>query len=313
VYDYDNESPINGPDDYPTYLGAQDECLEGSGFPDKPLPIRNIDFQNGGIDIICADSIDDRGDINMNGIPYEIGDAVMFTNFFIEGLSAFGDHIDASVAASDCNADGIPLSVADLVYLIRVVVGDAQPYDKPNPEAATYVHDLESGILSVDADMGAAYMVVSGDANPRLLADNMEMKFRFDGTNTHILVYSLEAGGSFNGEFLAVNGDLVSIEMATYDGAPVAAKAVPASYSLAQNYPNPFNPTTTISFQLKQGGEWTINVFNVTGQLVDEISGYDEAGQVDVVWDASDLASGIYFYKLEAGTFAATKKAVLLK
>ena len=44
-----------------------------------------------------------------------------------------------------------------------------------------------------------------------------------------------------------------------------------------------------------------------------KISGYDEAGRVDVVWDASELASGIYFYKLDVGTFSATKKAVLLK
>jgi len=313
VFDFDNANPISGPDDFPTYLGAQDACLDGSGFPDKPVPIRNIDFQNGGIDIICADSIDARGDINLNGLPYEIADAVMFTNFFIQGLSAFGTHVDGSVAASDTNADGIPLSVADLVYLIRVVVGDAQPFPKVNPEAATYVHDLESGVLSVDTDMGAAYLVVSGDVIPSLLADNMEMAYRFDGVNTNVLVYSIEAGGAFNGDFLAVHGDIVSIEMATYDGTPVAAKAVPANYSLAQNYPNPFNPTTTVSFQLKQSGDWTISVFNVTGQLVNEISGYDEAGQVDVVWDASELASGIYFYKLDVGTFSATKKAVLLK
>jgi len=161
--------------------------------------------------------------------------------------------------------------------------------------------------------MGAAFLVVSGDAIPSLLVDNMEMAYRFDGVNTNVLVYSIEAGGAFNGDFLAVHGDIVSIEMATYDGAPVAAKAVPANYSLAQNYPNPFNPTTTVSFQLKQSGDWTISVFNVTGQLVNEISGYDEAGQVDVVWDASELASGIYFYKLDVGIFSATKKAVLLK
>jgi hypothetical protein len=313
VYDFEG-FPISGEDNFPTYLGAQAECLvDVWDNEDKPPPIRNIDYQNGGIDIVCADSIDARGDINVNGLGYEIADAVMFTNYFVNGLSAFGNHVDASVAASDANADGIALSVADLVYLIRVIVGDADAYPKVNPEAATYVHDMETGVLSVDADMGAAALTVAGDATPILLSDNMEMQYRFDGTNTNVIVYSFAGGQSFNGEFLAVQGEIINIEMATYDGAPVAAKAVPANYSLAQNYPNPFNPTTTFSFQLKQAGEWRINVFNVTGQLVEEISGYDEAGQVDVMWDASDKASGIYFYKLEAGTFTATKKAVLLK
>lgn len=88
---------------------------------------------------------------------------------------------------------------------------------------------------------------------------------------------------------------------------------LPTSYSLAQNYPNPFNPTATIPFSLKEGGEWKVTIYNVTGQVVEEIRGYAEAGHVDVEWDASELASGIYFYKLEAGSFKATKKAVLLK
>jgi len=314
VYDYDNAAPISGPDDSPTFLGAQDECFEGTGFPDKPLPIRNIDFQNGGIDIICADSIDARGDINMNGLPYEIADAVMFTNYFINGLAAFGTHVDGSVAASDTDANGIPLSVADLVYLIRVVVGDAQPFPKLDPEAATYAHDLETGALSVDTDMGAAFLVVSGDVVPSLLADNMEMAYRFDGVNTNVLVYSIEAGGAFNGDFIVVDGDIVSIEMATYDGAPVAAKAVPADYSLAQNYPNPFNPTTEITFSIPRASEVKLEVFNVRGRRIDVmVDSWREAGTYSLIWDGGDFASGVYFCRLTTSGFVDTKKMVLLK
>ena len=53
--------------------------MEGGG-DGKPKPIRCVDFTNGGIDIICADSIDARGDINLNGLAYEVADAVMFSN-----------------------------------------------------------------------------------------------------------------------------------------------------------------------------------------------------------------------------------------
>ena len=76
---------------------------------------------------------------------------------------------------------------------------------------------------------------------------------------------------------------------------------VPDSYHLAQNYPNPFNPSTMISWQSPFGGQQTIKVYDVLGNevatLVDE---YREAGRYEVKFDASRLASGIYFYKLKA-------------
>jgi len=107
VYDYDNPNPINSLDvEFPTYLGAQEECYVGHD-PTKPTPEANVDFQNGGVDIVCSDSIDAPGDININGIPYEIADAVMFTNYFISGPSAFGTHIDGSIAAGRCAAYGL--------------------------------------------------------------------------------------------------------------------------------------------------------------------------------------------------------------
>jgi len=104
---------------FPTLTGAPvDTC---DVFTDKGQPWRLVHFYNGGIDIICADDIDAVGDININNIPYEIADAVMFTNYFVNGIDAFGDHPEGSIAASDTNKDGITLSVADLVYLIRVI------------------------------------------------------------------------------------------------------------------------------------------------------------------------------------------------
>lgn len=298
VYDFDNADPINSfAVEFPTYLGAQEECLVG----DKVAPIPNVDFYNGGVDIICSVDIDARGDINANGWANEIADAVMFSNYFVNGLGAFAGHPEASIAASDVNADGLPLSIADLVYLIRVVVGDAMPYPKVNPEAATYMHNPATGVVSVDSEMGAAFFQVAGQVTPDLLAQNMEMSYRFDGTNTRILVFSTEIGETFAGGVIAVEGDIITAEMARYDGTPVSAKPVPADYSLAQNYPNPFNPTTMLAFDLKNAGEWSVTIYNVTGQVVNVLSGYDEAGTVTVEWDASSLASGIYFYKLEAG------------
>lgn len=90
--------------------------------------------------------------------------------------------------------------------------------------------------------------------------------------------------------------------------------SVPTNYELAQNYPNPFNPSTTISFSIPKAGNVKLVVYNILGQQVDVlINGFRNAGSYNVNWDASKLASGIYIYRLEAGSASVTKKMTLLK
>jgi len=309
--DYPDWVDISASAEYPTLYGAQDvDCF---GPDQNKVPYRLVDFRNGGIDIVCADSIDARGDVNLNEIPYEVADAVLFANYFVYGLSVFHTNTDGQIAATDVNADGIVLSVADLVYLIRVVVGDALPYPK-TVVPASYVHTVD-GVVSVsgDVEMGAAYVVAAGNVAPTLLADNMEMMYNYDGTNTRILVYSMQAN-SFSGNFLQVNGDLVSVEMATIDGATVTAKLLPTEFALFQNYPNPFNPTTEVSFNLPYTADYELSIYNVNGQLVKTFVGTGDAGTVNIEWNASNVASGVYLYRLVAdGRQVATKKMVLLK
>ena len=304
---------------YPTYQGAQDfDCFDPNADPEKPVPIRFIDFINGGVDIVCARDIDDRGDVNLNGVANEVADAVLFTNYFIYGIGVFTVNVPGQIAATDINADGLALSVADLVYLIRIVVGDALPYDDPYlktaPVAATLTIDAKS-VLNINAEVGAAAIVFDGNVEPTLLADNMSMEFAYDGVVTRVLLYSMNQGQTFTGDFLRANGDIVSTEMATYDGAPITAKevALPTEFALNQNYPNPFNPTTVISAALPVASDYTLAIYNVTGQKVAEFAGFENAGVFEVAWDAAANASGVYFYKLTAGDFSDTKKMVLLK
>ncbi len=86
------------------------------------------------------------------------------------------------------------------------------------------------------------------------------------------------------------------------------------SYSLDQNFPNPFNPSTTISYSIPQEGYVTLKVFNVLGQQVQTlVSQKQKVGSYSVMFDASRLSSGIYFYQISSGNFISTKKLVLLK
>ncbi|MBD3258197.1 T9SS type A sorting domain-containing protein [candidate division GN15 bacterium] len=89
---------------------------------------------------------------------------------------------------------------------------------------------------------------------------------------------------------------------------------LPGDFALHQNYPNPFNPSTEIAFSLPEASEVRLDVFNIAGQKVTTlVDGTLEAGHHTVTWDGSDLASGVYLYRLDAGTYSATKKMVLLK
>jgi len=96
---------------------------------------------------------------------------------------------------------------------------------------------------------------------------------------------------------------------------------IPTVFSLAQNYPNPFNSTTAISYQLSGVGPYrtTLKVYNLLGQLVRSLVEKEQVpGYYSVVWDGRDglgteISSGIYFYRLQAGSYTEIRKMVLLK
>ena len=88
---------------------------------------------------------------------------------------------------------------------------------------------------------------------------------------------------------------------------------LPTEFSLGQNYPNPFNPSTSIDLALPVASNYILEIYNIAGQKVESFSGYSEAGIVKIIWEASNAASGVYFYKVSAGNFEATKKMVLIK
>ncbi len=94
----------------------------------------------------------------------------------------------------------------------------------------------------------------------------------------------------------------------------IEVDAAPASFSLEQNYPNPFNPSTKIIYSIPQKSFVTLIVFDPLGSIIAElVSEEKEAGRYEIDFNASDLSSGIYFYKIEAGSFIETKKMILLK
>jgi hypothetical protein len=114
-----------------------------------------------------------------------------------------------------------------------------------------------------------------------------------------------------NGEIVYDNGQN-QVTTAVPGGDEIAGTAV--TFSLEQNYPNPFNPSTTIRNALPSRSHITLTVFNPLGQIVRElVNGEMDAGYHEVQFDATGLASGIYFYRMRAGNFVETKRLLLLR
>ncbi|HQL23741.1 MAG TPA: T9SS type A sorting domain-containing protein [candidate division Zixibacteria bacterium] len=124
------------------------------------------------------------------------------------------------------------------------------------------------------------------------------------------------------GEVTLVDGlvaDMSHQSMIARIGGKSSSPNLPRRFELAQNYPNPFNPTTVIQFALPVATHVRLEVINILGQTVTTLVDRQmEAGYQSVEWnstnsDGSRVASGVYFYRLEAGTFRDTKKMLLLK
>ncbi len=308
------------------------------------IPQGSIIYSDGYVSIleVTATSL---GDINLNGIPYEIGDVIYFTNYFLNPAGSPLDPIQR--ANSDVNQDGYPATIADLVYLIvkLVNVGSGNPklrYDDASSVAVGM--DNADGRFSLNydspVDMGGMTVTLRAPEkvkNALLLASRMQeagmtCDSRVDGDLIRILIYS-DAGHSIpagaNNFFTIENSEsfeIESIQVSTADGyiLPVLLKDEPKSqlpegFNLYQNYPNPFNPSTTISFDMAIMSKARLTVFDVLGREVRTlVSGQLGAGHYEFIWDGRNdkgntVSSGIYFYKLKTADYSMQKKMMLIK
>jgi hypothetical protein len=151
-----------------------------------------------------------------------------------------------------------------------------------------------------------------------------------DYKSTYILNFTIDAGGNVNilnviklpvlsyapievykdAIYMKIQGTIYRIDRVT----SVKEPQIPQKFALYQNYPNPFNPTTTISYDLPERARVKLSVYNILGQEVATlVNAEQEPGRYNVKFDASDLPSGVYFYRLEAGKFIEQKKTILIK
>jgi len=142
--------------------------------------------------------------------------------------------------------------------------------------------------------------------------------------------YSVDCSGITSGEYYlrlvtSVNGDAnytlanifnenTTLAKKQFNKVNFTGSEIPTTYDLAQNFPNPFNPSTTIIYQIPQDGIVTLKIYDILGAEVATLVNEEKfAGKYEVNFNASNFASGVYIYKIQAGDFVSSKKMILLK
>jgi len=291
------------------------------------------------------------GDVSLNEAVTAF-DASIVLRYRV-GLTDLSEYPGLRLAVADVDRSGevTPMdAVYILQYVVGIVSELPVPYDEllAKPVAATrsiwlgapepssdgvlvpiYVDELAgilAGELSFSFDGATVEGIPSEQTTDYLFASHVsEGKVRVafagaaSGSGTGALGYL-----RIDAPYEAFDAGALRLDRAALnDGGMVAQvverEASPSTYRLSQNHPNPFNPYTSIRYELPTSGRVLLSVYNVRGQLVRTLVGdFRNAGVYTATWDGRDglgrsVSSGMYFYRLESGTFRETKKMLLMK
>ncbi|MGO9482915.1 MAG: T9SS type A sorting domain-containing protein [Candidatus Kryptoniota bacterium] len=252
-----------------------------------------------------------------------VWDLAVYNNKIYAGTDSGGVYVSSNNSSS-----WVPLGAAALNYRVRsIIVSDTDIFV-----------GTEGGGVFLSTDNGTNWNPINTGLTDLNIYDlAVSGKNIFAGTRFDGIFLSTDNGTGWTSEnaglanspvyaLIVIDGDLFAgtggftgniwrrslSEMIT--SVRQASSQTPKIYDLQQNYPNPFNPSTTISFALPSKSFVTMKIFDIMGrQVATIISEEMSAGNYSRQWNAANISTGVYFYRLHAGSFTETKKLILLK
>ncbi|MBS1550567.1 MAG: S8 family peptidase [Bacteroidetes bacterium] len=201
------------------------------------------------------------------------------------------------------------------------IAGDSLKFDHAY---TTYINEVDSLIIEVSTDFGNGYSVLvklaGGISGPLRTAPPTQNSFVPSSSQWATKKYALPPGVNMI-RFKAVSGfgnNLYLDNICKVNGTTGISGSlnteIPGEYSLSQNYPNPFNPVTNVEFVIPKFGLVSLKIYDILGKEVATLVNENlQPGTYKYNFDASNLASGVYFYRIKAGDFIQTKSMMLLK
>jgi hypothetical protein len=241
---------------------------------------------------------------------------------------------ECALEAADMNMDGT-INIQDLISLVNAILGSARSAQLNGHADIEYVTSGNDLIIQVSSDVDLAGVQLSLLKDTQVdieLKDNSHINqdSHFQNGITRYLAYSMfnQPFDSRTTEILihsAENLDMndVQVTLADINGDALTVSHVqggrnyqsgPHSFELSKLHPNPFNPSTEVSFNMPTDSHVRLSAYNVQGQEVDVIfEGAQSVGQHSYTWNASNLPSGVYYIRLQAGNMVTNQKALLVK
>jgi hypothetical protein len=188
----------------------------------------------------------------------------------------------------------------------------------------SYTIPLENGSYDVVLKFAEIYFDYTSqrlfhvDLEGERIIRNLDLLFRTERNTAYDVIMPVElTDGELNIDFISVNDNakLSALEIRERSGGVLKEYTeIPSDFFLSQNYPNPFGPVTRIQYGLPEAARVRINLYNVSGRRDDVlVDKKQEAGYYSVDFIAKNLASGIYFYTIEANDFSQTRKMILVR
>jgi hypothetical protein len=269
------------------------------------------------------------GDVNEDE-TLNVQDLITMVNHIL-GSSPLAD---CALEAADMNADGV-VSILDLITLVNAILGNARSAQLNGYAEIEYVSSGNDLIIQIESDVDLAGIQLSLMNDTQVdvdLKDNSHIKQNshfqngiirylaysmfnqpFDSRTTEILIQS---AGKLNMNDIQIivadiNGDALNV---SHSQGSQNYQNGPYSFEISKLYPNPFNPSTEIGFSLPVDSHVQLAAYDVRGKEVDVIfEGAQSIGSHSYTWNASNLPSGVYYIRLQAGELVTSQKALLIK
>ncbi len=246
------------------------------------------------------------GDANGDG-DVNITDIVLIVSYILQGVSY---HHEA-----DANGDGT-VDINDIVLIVYWILNSSRVELDKGPIGQVKLIDEQRQVsIQTEGTIAGIQLAIRGDAQVDFKVPDGWLSYQAENT---ILLFSMDGSKLITNVLFEYTGELVmeSCIAVGWSGEETLVTLItsPEGYSLQDAYPNPFNPITSIDYSIPETSHVEIAIYNMLGMKVARLVDEEKlSGTYHVVWNASDQPSGLYFVKMVAGSFSASRKIILMQ